>query len=111
MFAAAILYSAPTVTVAIYSTCKRISQMLLRNVIKFLNLIFDGLKVPKFKVIRENMEELVVKGPEGGQDVRTVSSYPSKVRVSRASCAARGKGTARSPSRGPPSGPCTRRRT
>lgn len=73
------LYAAPKVEVAIYSTCKRISQKLLRNVVKFLNLIYDGLKVPKYKIIRENMEELCVNGPEGSQDIRTVCSYPSRV--------------------------------
>lgn len=79
MFAAAIIYSAPKLECSIYSTCKRISQKLLRNVIKFLNLIYEGLGVPKFKIIRENMEELVIKGPTGNQDIRTVNSYPSKV--------------------------------
>jgi hypothetical protein len=36
MFAAALLFSAAAVEVSIYSTCKRISQKLLRNVVKFL---------------------------------------------------------------------------
>ena len=60
MFAAALLYSAKGVELSIYSTCKRISQKLLRNVQKFLNLIYEGLKVPPFKEIRCNMEELVL---------------------------------------------------
>ena len=79
MFAAAIIFSAPGVECAIYSTCKRISQKLLRNVVKFLDLIYTGLGVSKYKVIRQNMEELVLKGPEGPQDIRQVHSYPSKV--------------------------------
>ena len=79
MFAAALLYSAKGVELSIYSTCKRISQKLLRNVQKFLNLIYDGLKVQPFKEIRCNMEELVLQGPDGTSDVRTVNSYPSKV--------------------------------
>ena len=79
MFAAAMLYSCPGVECSIYSTCKRISQKLLRNVIKFLDLIYIGLGVPRFKIIRSNMEELVIKGPESEQDVRIVNSYPSKV--------------------------------
>jgi hypothetical protein len=81
MFAAALLYSAKGVELSIYSTCKRISQKLLRNVQKFLNLIYDGLKVQPFKEIRCNMEELVLQGPDGTSDVRTVNSYPSKVCV------------------------------
>lgn len=80
MFAAALLYSAKGVELSIYSTCKRISQKLLRNVQKFLNLIYEGLKVPPFKEIRCNMEELVLQGPDGVSDVRIVNSYPSKVK-------------------------------
>ena len=79
MFAAALIYSAKGVELSIYSTCKRISQKLLRNVLKFLNLIYEGLKVPPFKEIRCNMEELVLQGPDGVSDVRIVNSYPSKV--------------------------------
>jgi len=79
MFAAALLYSAAGVELSIYSTCKRISQKLLRNVMKFLSLIYEGLGTPEFKEIRCNMEELVLQGPEGTSDVRIVNSYPSKV--------------------------------
>lgn len=80
MFAAALLYSAASVELSIYSTCKRISQKLLRNVMKFLALIHEGLGTPEFKEIRCNMEELVLQGPDGISDVRVVNSYPSKVR-------------------------------
>lgn len=79
MFAAAMIFAAPCVEVSIYSTCKRISQKLLRNVLSFLDIIHAGLGVPKYKVIRCNMEELVVKGPESSQDRRVINSYPSKV--------------------------------
>lgn len=79
MFAAAMLYSAAGVECSIYSTCKRISQKLLRNVAQFLDIIYDGLGVPKYKVIRANMEEIVLQGPESSQDRRIVNSYPSKV--------------------------------
>ena len=79
MFAAALLYSARGVEISIYSTCKRISQKLLRNVQKFLNLIYEGLKMPPFKEVRCNMEELVLQGPDGTSDIRVVNSYPSKV--------------------------------
>ncbi len=64
---------------SIYSTCKRISQKLLRNVKKFLDLIYTELDVNPFKIIRSNCEELMVLGPESAQDVRMVNSYPSKV--------------------------------
>ena len=79
MFAAAVLYSAAQVELSIYSTCKRISQKLLRNVCKFLDLLYEAAKKEPMKVVRCNMEELVVQGPEGSQDVRIVNSYPSKV--------------------------------
>jgi len=80
MFAAAMLYAAPNVECSIYSTCKRISQKLLRNVCQFLDLIYEALGVPKYKVLRANMEEIMLLGPESAQDRRIVSSYPSRVR-------------------------------
>lgn len=79
LFAAAILFSAPRVELSIYSTCKRISQKLLRNVKKFLDLIYAELDIHPFKIIRSNCEELMIQGPESRQDVRMVNSYPSKV--------------------------------
>jgi hypothetical protein len=42
MFAAAMLYSTPSLELSIYSTCKRISQKLMRNVTKFLALIYKA---------------------------------------------------------------------
>ena len=85
MFAAAMIYSAAQVELSIYSTCKRISQKLLRNVCKFLNLIYEAGQKTPMHVIRSNMEELVVLGPEGSQDIRVVNSYPSKVTPSEQS--------------------------
>lgn len=100
LFAAAILFSAPCVELSIYSTCKRISQKLLRNVKRFLELIYVELEIQPYKVIRRcahqlqlsphlqtnnahthsNCEELVINGPGKGQDYRVVNSYPSRVR-------------------------------
>lgn len=79
MFVAAMIYAAPRIETSIYSTCKRISQKLLANVAKFLALIFEELGEPHFPVIRKNMEEILLRGIEGSQDVRIVNSYPSKV--------------------------------
>ena len=56
MFAAAMIFSAPTMELSIYSTCKRISQKLLRNIVKFLDLIYLELGVPPYKVLRMNSE-------------------------------------------------------
>ena len=82
MFAAAMVFAAPRVELSIYSTCKRISQKLLRNVQKFLNeMVEHNMAAHGFKVIRQNMEEIVLQGPDGVNDVRIVNSYPSKVAV------------------------------
>jgi hypothetical protein len=56
MFAAAIVFAAPNIEMSIYSTCKRISQKLLRNIIKFLDLIYIELGIPCYKVLRMNSE-------------------------------------------------------
>ena len=80
MFAAAMLIATPGLELSIYSTCKRISQKLMRNVTKFVDLIYAAMPgTPRMPVIRSNMEEVVLQGPEGCQDVRIVNSYPSKV--------------------------------
>lgn len=80
MFAAALLFSCAGIELSIYSTCKRISQKLLRNVIKFLELIYEGIPDShRMKVIRCNCEEIHIQGPEGVTDVRVTNSYPSKV--------------------------------
>ena len=80
MFAAAMLFSAPGVEISIYATCKRISQKLLRNVVKFFELIckFDA-NGGGFVGVRSNMEELVVRSTQDPTDVRIINSYPSKV--------------------------------
>ena len=83
MFAAAMMYSCPQLELSIYSTCKRISQKLLRNVQMFLTKIYEQMRVPPLKVLRSNMEELVIIGNEGVWDERKVNSYPSKVRFAR----------------------------
>jgi hypothetical protein len=80
MFAAAMLYSAPCVEISIYATCKRISQKLLRNVVKFFDLICKcDPKGGGFVGVRSNMEELVVRSTQDPSDVRIINSYPSKV--------------------------------
>lgn len=79
MFAAAMLYSTPKLEMSIYSTCKRISQKLLQNVQKFLDLIEIEMGGKKMRVVRRNMEEIVMEGSDVVQDFRIVNSYPSKV--------------------------------
>jgi hypothetical protein len=80
MFAAAFLFSCPEVELSIYSTCKRISQKLLRNVVKFLSMIYTELGISPYPIIRQNQEELQVCGPNGALDLRLVNSYPSRVK-------------------------------
>jgi hypothetical protein len=80
MFCAAMLLACPGVEISIYSTCKRISQKILRNVQKFALLIADAdYATLNFGVKRENMEEINLQGPLGNTDVRIINSYPSKV--------------------------------
>lgn len=79
LFCAALLFACPAVECSIYSTCKRISQKMLRNICRFLDLIYVELRVQKFKVVRQNQEELIINGPEGMSDLRVINSYPSKV--------------------------------
>jgi hypothetical protein len=56
MFAAAMIFAVPNLECSIYSTCKRISHKLLRNIDKFLHLIYAELGIPHYRVIRCNME-------------------------------------------------------
>jgi ubiquitin C-terminal hydrolase len=79
MFAAALMFSCAGCEVSIYSTCKRISTKLLRNVSMFLGIIYDVLKCDHLKIIRANQEEVHLQGDEGYRDVRIIQSYPSKV--------------------------------
>lgn len=82
MFCAAMLLACPGVEISIYSTCKRISQKILRNVQKFALMIADDDYASlNFAVKRENMEEINLQGPLGNTDIRIINSYPSKVCV------------------------------
>ena len=80
MFAAALMFACAGCEVSIYSTCKRISTKLLRNVTMFLGIIYDVLKCEKHKIIRANQEEVHLQGDEGYRDVRVIQSYPFKVK-------------------------------
>lgn len=85
MFCAALLLSCPCVEISIYSTCKRISQKILRNVFKFAMMIADqDMATINCAILRENMEEIYLRGPLGSTDVRIINSYPSKVRGANA---------------------------
>ena len=83
LFVAALLYTAPNVEISIYSTCKRISQKLLRNCLKFLALIYDVLREKPLEFSRKSMDEVEIIGDESGTDFRKLNSYPSKVTLQR----------------------------
>ena len=79
LFVAALLYSAPNVEISIYSTCKRISQKLLRNCMRFLDIVHTvlGEEMPSF--LKQTSDEVEIQGGEGKSDYRRLNSYPSKV--------------------------------
>ena len=91
MFAAALIFAAPAMELSIYSTCKRISQKLLRNIMKFLDLIYIELGVAPYKTLRQNSEvALLLHGR------RTLLFFVTR---RRRSCTSRGRrGTATSAS-------------
>ena len=63
MFAAAMLYACPNMELSIYSTCKRISQKLLRHIVKFLEIIFLELRTTPYKKIRMNQVHAATQKP------------------------------------------------
>lgn len=58
LFVAALMYAAPSIEISIYSTCKRISQKLLRNCMKFLQSIHDAEREPYMEFARKSMDEV-----------------------------------------------------
>jgi len=62
-----------------FATGKRISQKLLRNCVKFLSIIHDVLKIAPMEYIKQNSDEIEIRGPESKYDSRKINSYPSKV--------------------------------
>jgi len=75
--AAALLLVIPHVKIAIFSTCKRISQMMLSAVMDMLNKAFDlGTHVQRsdYLVVTQNMESVMFEGPDGTK--RLLGSFP-----------------------------------
>tara|TARA_B100002051_G_scaffold274843_1_gene316990 strand:- start:1028 stop:1774 length:747 start_codon:yes stop_codon:yes gene_type:complete len=83
LFVAALLYACPSLEISIYSTCKRISQKLLRNCIRFLEIIHDVLQEDMPKFIKQTTDEIEIQGTESKYDFRRLNSYPSKVKRGR----------------------------
>lgn len=79
LFVAALIFACPSIEISIYSTCKRISQKLLRNCMRFLSMIYDVLRLPPMEFIKNATDEVEIQGVEGKYDTRRLNSYPSKV--------------------------------
>jgi hypothetical protein len=77
MFVAACAYAIDGSDQAIFSTGRRASKKLLDLIYRFL------CKLPGMKeaIIVHNVETIHIQGPGGPDDVRKISSYPSKVRL------------------------------
>ena len=60
-------------------TGKRISQKLLRNIVKFLTIIYDVLRIVPMHYLKQTTDEVEMRGPESKYDSRKLNSYPSKV--------------------------------
>lgn len=81
--AAALLLCIPNIKIAIFSTCKRTSQMMMSAIMDMLDGAFErGTRVSKedFAVVTKNMESVCFEGPDGTK--RILGSFPGSVRVS-----------------------------
>jgi hypothetical protein len=81
--AAALLLCIPNIKIAIFSTCKRTSQMMMSASMDMIDKAFDkGSHVQRtdFVVLTRNMESVMFEGPDGTK--RLLGSFPGSVRVS-----------------------------
>jgi len=79
---AALLLCVPNIKIAIFSTCKRTSQMMLSAAMDMIEKAFDkGSHVQRsdFIVLTRNMESVMFEGPDGTK--RLLGSFPGSVRV------------------------------
>lgn len=80
--AAALLLCVPGIKIAIFSTCKRTSQMLLTAALDMIEKAFAlGTHADRqdFTVVTRNMESIVFEGPDHTK--RQLGSFPGSVRV------------------------------
>lgn len=81
--AAALMLCVPGITLAIFSTCRRTSQMMMSAIIDQLESAFTkGTHAirEQFSQVSKNMEQLMYEGPDGTR--RLLMSLPGSVRVS-----------------------------
>lgn len=82
-FAACCLLCIPSVKIAIFSTCKRTSQMLMSVVIELVSKAFAAgthVREDDFHEVTRNTDTLIFRGPDGTP--RVLGSFPGSVRVS-----------------------------
>lgn len=80
--AAALVLSVPGCKIAIFSTCRRTSQMMLQAVSDMFDRAFKNgthVKQQDFFVLSRNMETICFQGPDGTR--RTVNSYPGSAKA------------------------------
>jgi hypothetical protein len=85
--AAALLLTIPNIKIAIFSTCKRTSQMMMTAILEMIDRSFEkGTHVNRqdYVVLSKNMEQVCYEGPDGTK--RILSSFPGSVRVSERMC-------------------------
>ncbi len=81
--AAALFLAVPNIKVAIFSTCKRTSQMMLNAITEMIEKAFEiGTKVNRqdYQEVSRNSESIIFLGPDNTK--RAISSYPGSVKVS-----------------------------
>jgi hypothetical protein len=88
-----LLICVPAIKIAIFSTCKRTSMMMMSAAVEMLEKAFDKgthCNSHDYKQISRNMESIVFQGPDATK--RTLGCFPGSVRVRTlfVSCAAGG---------------------
>jgi len=79
MFVAACAYAIEGTSICIFSTGKRASTSMLEQVHKFLVKLPD-IASGAMPLLKHNAEMIQIQGPYGPDDIRTIKSFPSKVR-------------------------------
>jgi hypothetical protein len=81
--AAALFLMVPGIKIAIFSTCKRTSQMMMQEIEDKIEKAFNAgthVKRSDYNVISKNTECIVMEHQDGTK--RSISSYPGSVKVS-----------------------------
>lgn len=79
----AMMLTVPGIKVAIFSTCKRTSQMMMQACVDMIEKAFDlGTHANRqdFTQVMKNTESIVYEGPDGSK--RVLGCFPGSVRVS-----------------------------